>query len=157
MKQEKPIKQPYEAPENYFGGFNARVMQKINAEKRVKSRGAFIFKRSYAYAAAVAAILIFVGIGLYKGLNTGEDHGKKMVETLKVKPKSDTIIAKTTITHEDAVIQEWVESAGETPVVAVKEPQKSNEELSVEQELEAEGLIVMDVETAWLDENEILP
>jgi hypothetical protein len=42
-------------------------------------------------------------------------------------------------------------------VVALNETRKNQEELSVEQELEAEGLIVMDVETAWLDENEILP
>lgn len=157
MKQEKPIKQPFEAPENYFVDFNPRVMQKIEAEKQVKSRVSFIFRRSYAYAAAAAAIIILIGVGLYKGMNTTEDPGKMMVETVKAEPKSDTVLAKTNVTHEDAVIQEWVESAEEKPVVAVNESQKSKEELSVEQELEAEGLIVMDVETAWLDENEILP
>lgn len=157
MKQEKPIKQPFEAPENYFVDFNSRVMQKIEAEKRVQSRFSFSFRRSYAYAAAVAAILIFVGIGLYKGLNTTEDPGKKVVENAKKDLKSDSLLMKPNATHEDAVIQQWVEEAEQKPVVTVNEPQKSNEELSVEQELEAEGLIVMDVETAWLDENEILP
>ena len=157
MKQEKPIKQPFEAPENYFMDFNTRVMQKIEAEKQVKSRVSFIFRRSYAYAAAAAAIIILIGVGLYKGMNTTEDPGKMMVETVKAESKSDTVLAKTNVTHEDAVIQEWVKIAEEKPVVAVNESQKSKEELSVEQELEAEGLIVMDVETAWLDENEILP
>ena len=157
MKQEKPIKRPYEAPENYFGDFNARVMQKIEAEKRVHSRFSFSFRRSYAYAAAVAAILIFVGIGLYKGLNTTEDSGKKIVENAKKDLKPDSLLMKPNASHEDAVIQQWVEEAEQKPVVAVNESQKSKEELSVEQELEAEGLIVMDVETAWLDENEILP
>lgn len=157
MKQEKPIKQPYEAPENYFVDFNTRVMQKIEAEKRVKSRVSFIFRRSYAYAAAVAAILIFAGIGLYKGLITTEDPGKKVVENAKKDLKPDSLLMKPNATHEDAVIQQWVEEAEQKPVVAVNEPQKSNEELSVEQELEDEGLIVTDVETSWLDENEILP
>jgi hypothetical protein len=157
MKQEKPIKQPYEAPENYFVDFNTRVMQKIEAEKRVQSRFSFSFRRSYAYAAAVAAILIFVGIGLYKGLNTTEDSGKKIVENAKKDLKPDSLLMKPNASHEDAVIQQWVEEAEQKPVVAVNESQKSKEELSVEQELEAEGLIVMDVETAWLDENEILP
>lgn len=157
MKQGKPIKQPYETPKNYFVDFNARVMQKIDAEKRVKSRVSFIFIRSYANAAAAAAIMILIGVGLYKGRNNSEDPGKKLVETVKAKPKSDNVLTKNNVNHEDAVIEEWVKSAEEKPVVAVNVSQKSKEELSVEQELEAEGLIVMDVETAWLDENEILP
>lgn len=157
MKQEKPIKQPFEAPENYFVDFYSRVMQKIEAEKRVQSRFSFSFRRSYAYAAAAAAILILIGVGLYKGRNNTEDPGKKIVEVVKAEPKSDTVLAKTNVTHEDAVIQQWVEEAEQKPVVAINESQKSNEDLSVEQELEAEGLIVTDVETAWLDENEILP
>lgn len=157
MKQEKPIMQPYESPENYFRDFNARVMRKIEAEKRVKTEFSFSFRFSYVYAAAVAVLLIVVGVGIYKGRNNTEDPGKKVVENAKKESLSDSMFTKPTIIHEDEVIQQWVEEAEIKPVVAVSETKKSNEELSIEQELEAEGLIVLDVETAWLDDNEILP
>jgi hypothetical protein len=39
----------------------------------------------------------------------------------------------------------------------VSETPKNTEELSIEEELEAAGLIARDVETEWLSENEILP
>ena len=157
MKQEKPIHQPYEAPKNYFEDFNARVMQKIDAEKQEKSRVFLSFRRNYAYVAAIAAILILIGVGLYRGQSANEIPGNKIAESTKTNPQPNNQSTKSTITHEDAVIQQWVEETEKKPVVALNETRKNQEELSVEQELEAEGLIVMDVETAWLDENEILP
>lgn len=151
MKQKKPIQQPYETPENYFDGFNARVMQKIEKSKHNKSGLKWHLNRKWIYAVAATLALAFIGVGLYKVLQKPANPENKMVITHKTENALDTTVTESTKMAEEFVIQHWEQEA------AVVEVPKNREELSIEEELEAEGLIVREVETAWLDENEILP
>jgi|GEM_PF-2015713 len=157
MKQEKPIQQPYEAPQGYFDGFNARVMQKIEHSNPKKSGLKWFAGRKLIYAVAATLALAFIGVGLYKVLQKTDSPENKVANTLKTETAPDTATAELNKKAEDAVIQHWEQEAAMQQEVAVAETPKNSEELSIEEELEAEGLIVMDVETAWLDENEILP
>lgn len=151
MKQKKPIQQPYETPENYFDGFNARVMQKIEKSKHNKSGLKWHLNRKWIYAVAATLALAVIGVGLYKVLQKPANPENKMVITHKTENALDTTVTESTKMAEEFVIQHWEQEA------AVVEVPKNREELSIEEELEAEGLIVREVETAWLDENEILP
>jgi len=151
MKQKKPIQQPYETPENYFDGFNARVMQKIEKSKHNESGLKWHLNRKWIYAVAAILALAVIGVGLYKVLQKPANPENKMVITHKTENAPDTTVTESTKMAEEFVIQHWEQEA------AVVEVPKNREELSIEEELEAEGLIVREVETAWLDENEILP
>lgn len=157
MKQKKPIQQPYETPENYFDGFNARVMQKIEKSKHNKSGLKWHLNRKWIYAVAATLALAVIGVGLYKVLQKPANPENKMVIIHKTENAPDTAVTESTKMAEEFVIQHWEQEAATQQEAAVVEVPKNREELSLEEELEAEGLIVREVETDWLDENEILP
>jgi hypothetical protein len=153
MKQEKTLKQPHEAPQGYFDGFNERVMQKVAHDNRKKLH--WHVNRRFLYAAA--AILAIIGIGLYKVLNQSENRVIQVVNTRQMKTVKDTITPEIITNRDEKLLQHWEEEAVALTAVKVSEPPKNTEELSIEEELEAAGLIARDVETEWLSENEILP
>jgi hypothetical protein len=153
MKQDKTLKRPHEAPNGYFDGFNERVMQKVGHDKGKKFQ--WHVKRSFLYAAA--AMLAIIGIGLYKMLNHSEIRVNKIVNTSHSETLKDTITPEIARIRDENLLQyleeETVAQTTVTPPVAPA----SREDLSIEEELEAEGLIVRDLETEWLSENEIIP
>lgn len=153
MKQEKTLKQPYEAPQGYFDGFNERVMQKVAHDNSKKLY--WQVNRSFLYAAA--AILAIIGVGLYKMFKQPETRVNPMVHTHKTEKSIDTVALETTTNRDEKLLQHWEEEAVAHTAVKVAETPKNTEELSIEEELEAAGLIARDVETEWLDENEIIP
>ncbi|MEK0420602.1 MAG: hypothetical protein RLZZ161_453 [Bacteroidota bacterium] len=161
MKQENPIHNPYEAPEGYFEGFNARVIQKIGRSGQMKRSWQLRINRKFLYVAAAAVILVFVTSGIYRVLDLNSKLGINIAKDTKTEKVSDTATATAVAVKpesaEDAVIQYSEEEASIQQAVAVQESPKNSEALSIEEELEAEGLIVRDIETEWFDNNEILP
>ena len=159
MKQENPIHNPYEAPEGYFEGFNARVIQKIGRSGQMKRSWQLRINRKFLYVAAAAVILVFVTPGIFRVLDLNSNLGINIAKDTKTEKVSDTAtaVAVNPESAEDAVIQYSEEEASIQQAVAVQESPKNSEALSIEEELEAEGLIVRDVETEWFDNNEILP
>jgi len=157
MKQEKPIQQPYEAPQGYFDGFNARVMQKIEHSSQKKIGLKWFAGRKLMYAVAATLAVAFIGVGLYKVLQKPANPENKVANTLKTETAPDPVITESAQKEEKAVIEHLEQQAAVQQEVAVAETPKNREELSIEEELEAEGLIVREVDTEWLDENEILP
>jgi hypothetical protein len=153
MKQEKSLKRPHEAPQGYFDGFNERVMQKVAHDNRKKLH--WHVNRRFLYAAA--AILAIIGIGLYKMLNHSEIRVNQIVNTSHGEIVKDTITPEIARIRDENLLQYLEEeTVAQTTVTAPVAP-ASREDLSIEEELEAEGLIVRDLETEWLNENEIIP
>ena len=157
MRQEKPIQQPYEAPQGYFDGFNARVIKKIEYSNDKKIGVKWFANRKLIYAVAATLALAFMGVGLYKVAQKTSMPENKVSNTLKNETAPVTVMAESNNIAEEIVIQQWAQEAVLQPEFAVAERSKNQEDISVEEELEAEGLIVRELDTEWLDENEILP
>lgn len=157
MKHEKPIKPPFEAPEGYFEGFDARVRQKIARIGHAKPRANWSISLNYRYASVAAVLLAVMVLGLYKAFLQPEKARTNITQIANPVPQVQNISSDSATHTEEVVMQQWLAEAESQTVPEVNKIQQSREELSIEEELEAEGLIAMDVETGWMDENEILP
>ena len=154
--QQKPIKSPYKAPEGYFYSFNAQVWQKIKSNPTMKVYASPSPYRVWLAAASVVLLAAAAWLFVFKS----EDKINNTTATqLEVKPtpaiQDEQLSPQPAATIEEQIITQLVEQPQQAATSAVIA--KSNTDISLAAELDAAGLIVMDVETELFDEIEILP
>lgn len=154
--QQNLSKSPYRAPEGYFDSFNAQVWQKIDANPKMRLHAPSAPYRVWLAAASVALLAAAAWLFVFKSEDKINNTAVTQTDakTTLEKP-TEPITQKPVAGMEDQIINQLLEQPQQlaTPVVIAK----SNTDVLLTAELDAAGLIVMDVETELFDEIEILP
>ena len=160
------IPSPFETPAGYMDGFEAKLAARMAAPVNRKGELKVVHKRRFrteyvAVAAAVVAILVtawFVFLPKNSKIEIAKTPKPVKLETPLAPATAiqDTVQLQKT---ETAVLESVLDEADKKTIATAVNSKRAQtpQEITIAQELEEDGLLVMDVEDGLFDEIEILP